>query len=59
MVWVACSPPLEGGGQAGVSTDEQERASGDSLVTPMLAITHLAGGVPLQTQGALEQGGHA
>lgn len=44
----------EGGGQAGMFTDEQERVSGDSLVTPTLAITHLADAVPLQTQEASE-----
>jgi len=43
-----------GRGQAGMFTDEQERVSGDSLVTPTLAITHLADVVPLQTQEASE-----
>ena len=38
----------EGGGQAGMFTDEQERVSRDSLVTPTLAITRLADAVPLQ-----------
>lgn len=33
-----------------MSADEQERASRDSLVTPRLAITHLADGVPLQNR---------
>ena len=44
----------EGRGQAGMFTDEQERASRDSLVTPTLALTHLADAVPLQTQEASE-----
>ena len=44
----------EGRGQAGMFTDEQERASRDSLLTPTLAITHLAGAGPRQTQEASE-----